>query len=146
MIALEASAVGNTIVNVPEVDVLSEPKSKTTTEGSPAAVSLYINAPRAVIVADVNDRSSKSVNAVVLEVVGVTFVSVPPPAEYVPELPTSFDAVYAVVAAVNDALLSYSANLKVFPVDAVKSWVPVSNSCLKLVHMKFPVKAMSQSP
>jgi len=54
------------------------------------------------------------------ELVGVTFVSVPPPAEYVPELATSLVAVYAVVAAVKDALLSYSASLKVLPVPVVK--------------------------
>jgi hypothetical protein len=73
------------------------------------------------MVAEVNDRSAKSVNAVVPEVVGVTLVKVPPPAEYVPELATSLVAVYAVVAAVKDAELSYIANLKVSPVDAVKS-------------------------
>lgn len=35
MIALLASAVGNTIVKSPAVDVLSEPKSNTATDGSP---------------------------------------------------------------------------------------------------------------
>ena len=39
-IPLEASAVGNCIVNVPEVAVLSPPKSNTATAGSPDAVSL----------------------------------------------------------------------------------------------------------
>ena len=38
-IASEALAVGNCIVNVPEVAVLSPPKSKTATAGSPVAVS-----------------------------------------------------------------------------------------------------------
>jgi hypothetical protein len=59
-----------------------------------------------VIVALVNDRSAKSVKAVVPELVGVTLVNVPPPAEYVPEALTSPEAVYAVVAAVNDGVLS----------------------------------------
>jgi hypothetical protein len=54
------------------------------------------------------------------EVVGVTFVRVPPPAEYVPEFDTSLDDVYAVVAALNEALLSYRANLKVSPDEFVK--------------------------
>jgi hypothetical protein len=60
------------------------------------------------------------VNAVVPLEVGVTFVNVPPPAEYVPEFATSFVAVYAVVAAVKEALLSYKASLKALPVLAVK--------------------------
>jgi hypothetical protein len=83
----------------------------------------------------VNERSAKSVNAVVPELVGVTFVSVPPPAEYVPEFATSLVAVYAVVAAVKDALLSYRASLKVFPVLAVKLCTAFISSTLKLVHM-----------
>ena len=41
------------MVNVPEVAVLSEPKSKTATAGSPDAVSLYIKAPLAVKVTPV---------------------------------------------------------------------------------------------
>ena len=49
--ALLASAVGNTTVKSPAVDVLSPPKSNTTTEGSPDAVSLKINAPRPAPVA-----------------------------------------------------------------------------------------------
>jgi hypothetical protein len=81
IIALLASAVGNTIVKSPAVDVLSPPKSKTTTEGSPEAVSLYINAPRAVIVALEKVKFEKSVKAVVPEVVGLTFVKPAPPAE-----------------------------------------------------------------
>ena len=40
MIASEALAVGNCIVNVPEVAVLSPPKSNTATAGSPEAESL----------------------------------------------------------------------------------------------------------
>jgi hypothetical protein len=68
----------------------------------------------------VNDRSAKSVNAVVPEEVGVTLVKVPPPAVYVPEAATSFVAVYAVVAAVKDAELLYKASLNVLPVPFVK--------------------------
>lgn len=97
------------------------------------------------MVAEVNDKSAKSVNAVVPEEVGVTFVKVPPPAEYDPEAVTSLDDVYAVVAAVKDALLSYIASLKVFPVLAVKLCVAVINCTLKLVHIKLPVKAILDS-
>ena len=43
---------------------------------------LYISAPLAVIVELLHVVSAKSVKAVVLEVVGVTLVSVLPPAEY----------------------------------------------------------------
>ena len=99
-----------------------------------------------MIVADVNVMSAKSVNAVVPDVVGVTFVSVPPPAVYVPEFDTSFVAVYAVVDASKDALFVYKANLKVFPVDAVKLCVAVINSFLNEVHIKLPENAISKSP
>ena len=97
IIALLASAVGKTIWKSPAVEDLSEPKSKTTTElvvpvPAPAVV-LYIKAPRAVIVADVNVKSEKSVSAVVPDEVGVTLTRDPPPAVYVPELPTSLVAV-----------------------------------------------------
>jgi len=83
--ALDASAVGNTIVKSPELDDLSEPKSNTRTVSvvpePPLVVVLYISAPLAVRVLEENVRSAKSVSAVVPEVVGVTLVSVPPPAE-----------------------------------------------------------------
>ena len=79
MIALLASAVGNAIVKSPSVDVLSAPKARTTTARS-AFVSLYINAPFAVIVAFENVKSEKSVIAVVPVTDGVTFVNAPPPA------------------------------------------------------------------
>jgi hypothetical protein len=139
---LVASAVGKIIVKVPDVEVFAPPKSKIHTEGSPAAVSLYIIAPYAVIVALVNDKSAKSVNAVVEVEVGVTFVNAPPPAEYEPDAATSLVAVYAVVAAVKEALLSYKANLKVFPVLVVKLCTALISSTLKLVHMKFPENAI----
>ena len=98
------------------------------------------------MVADVNVRSAKSVRAVVPLEVGVTLVNAPPPAAYVPELPTSFVVVYAVVAAVNEALFEYRASLKALPVDAVKLCVPVISSLLNDVHMKFPVNAILESP
>ena len=44
-----------------------------------------------MIVADVNDISEKSQSAVVPLVVGVTLVSVPPVAVYVPEFETSLE-------------------------------------------------------
>jgi hypothetical protein len=141
-----ASGVGNTISKSPEVLALSPPKSKTTTVGSPTAESLYIKAPRAVIVAEVNVKLAKSVRPVVPEEVGVTLVNAPPPAEYVPLLPTSFVAVYAVVAAVKEALLVYKASLNVFPDVVVKLWVAVISSFLNEVHMKLPVKAILKSP
>ena len=93
------------------MDVLSAPKSKTTTVGLVTEIEvvlgvvLYINAPRAVIVAVENVSSTKSVKAVVPDEVGSTLVNAPPPAEYPVPL-TSSVAVYAVVAAVNAALLS----------------------------------------
>jgi hypothetical protein len=55
-------------------------------------------------------------------------------------------AVYAVVAAVNEAALVYNASLKAFPVEAVKLCTPFRSSVLKDVHIKFPVKAMLESP
>jgi hypothetical protein len=80
------------------------------------------------------------------EDVGVTFVNAPPPAEYEPEALTSFEVVYAVVAALKEALLVYRANLKVLPLELVKLCVAVINSFLNDVHIKFPEKAMLKSP
>ena len=87
------------------------------------------------MVALVNDKSAKSVNAVVPVDVGVTLVNAPPPAEYEPDADTSLDDVYAVVAAVNEALLLYKASLNVLPVLVVKLCTPLISSTLKLVHM-----------
>ena len=64
MTAAEEVKAGNCIVKVPDVAVLSAPKFKTHTAGSPEAVSLYIKAPLAVNVTPVNERSAKSTNAV----------------------------------------------------------------------------------
>ena len=69
---------------------MSQPKSNTATALFESEL-LKINAPLAVIVADVKDISEKSQIAVVPLVVGVTLVSVPPVAVYVPEFETSFD-------------------------------------------------------
>ena len=74
IIALLASAVGKTIVKSPLVDVLSPPKAKTATAGSPDALSLKINAPLAVIEEDENVKSLKSPSAVVPLDVGVILV------------------------------------------------------------------------
>ena len=78
IIALDASAAGNCMVKSPAVDVLSPPKSRAHTAGSPDAESLNISAPLAVTVAFENVRSAKSVKAVVPEVVGSTRVKEAP--------------------------------------------------------------------
>ena len=136
MIALDASAVGNWIVKVPLVTVLSPPNAITATALSDC-VSLYINAPFAVKVADVKLTSAKSHIAVVPEVVGVTLVKVAPPAEYAdPDVfDISFDVEYAVVPAPKDASLVNRAILKVLPLVAVRLCVPTKISCLKLVQI-----------
>ncbi len=106
-------------MKVPLVTVLSLPKSITQTVGSPDAESLKIIHPLAVKEADVKLVSAKSQTAVVLDATGVTLVSAFPFAVY-PDPDTSFDVVYAVVAAPKDASLVYNARLNVFPDDAVK--------------------------
>ena len=78
IIAFDASAVGKVIVKSPAVLVLSPPKANVQTEASPESSSLKINAPFAVIVLELNVASAKSVNAVVLLVVGSTRVNVAP--------------------------------------------------------------------
>ena len=143
MIALLASAVGKLIVKSPAVDVLSPPKSKTQTLGSPVAASLYINAPLAVIVAVENVKSLKSVKAVVPELVGVTLVKKEPLAVYPVPL-TSFEEVYAVVDASKDALLVYKASLNTL-LAAVKSCVAVINSFLNDVHIAWVMAIIGSS-
>ena len=106
-------------MKVPLVTVLSEPKSITQTVGSPDASSLKIIHPLAVKEADVKLVSAKSQTAVVLDATGVTLVSEFPFAVY-PEPETSFEVVYAVVAAPNDAEDVYNARLNVFPPEAEK--------------------------
>ena len=78
--ALLASAVGNCIVKVPDVDVLLEVKSNTAT-ALLLLVLLYIKATIAVIEAVVKLKSAKSLSAVVPEVLGATLVNVPPTVE-----------------------------------------------------------------
>lgn len=143
MIALLASAVGKLIVKSPAVDVLSAPKSKTQTLGSPVAASLYIKAPLAVIDAEENVRSLKSVKAVVLDVVGFTLVKNDPFAVYPVPL-TSLEEVYAVVDASKDALLVYSASLNTL-LAAEKSCVAVSNSFLNEVHIAWVIAIIGSS-
>ena len=129
------------MVKVPEVEVLLDVKSNTAT-ALLLLVLLYIKAPIAVIVAVVKLRSAKSVNAVVPEVVGATFVSVPPPVAYVPLEATSPVVTNAVVAAPNVAVVldfpplpsAYKASLNAFPFVA-KLCVPNINSCLNAVHI-----------
>ena len=134
MIAFDASAVGNWIVKVPLVTVLSLPKSITQTDGSPDASSLKIIHPLAVKEADVKLVSAKSQTAVVLDATGVPLVSAFPFAVY-PEPETSSEVVYAVVAAPNDAEDVYNANLNVSPDDAVKLCTAFKISTLKLVQI-----------
>ena len=107
-------------MKVPLVTVLSEPKSITQTAASEECESLKIKQPLAVKEADVKLVSEKSQTAVVLSATGVTLVRAFPFAVY-PDPDTSFDVVYAVVAAPNEAELVYKAKLKVLPLDAVKS-------------------------
>ena len=90
IIAFDASAVGKVIVKSPAVLVLSPPKARVQTDVSPDVSSLNINAPLAVIVLLEKVTSEKSVNAVVLLVVGSTRVNVAPFAVY-PVPDTSFE-------------------------------------------------------
>ena len=77
-------------------------------------------------------KSAKSVNAVVLDVVGSTLVKVPPPEEYEPLFATSPVVVNAVVDAPNVAVVddlppppsAYSASLKVSPPEFLKLCTP----------------------
>ena len=88
MIALFASAVGKTIVKLPLLVVLSEPKSNTAQAGLVTAidavfgVELYIKAPRAVIDDELNVRSEKSANPVPPAADGSMLVRAAPPAVY----------------------------------------------------------------
>jgi|TARA_Y100001938_G_scaffold116975_1_gene161252 uncharacterized protein YbjT (DUF2867 family) len=119
---LVASAAGNSIVKVPLVTVLSEPKAMAATALLDSD-ELYIKAAFAVNDADVKLTLAKSQTAVVLSDVGVTLVSVAPPDVYaVPdEFVISFVAEKAVVPAPSVAELVNNAILKVSPVVAVKS-------------------------
>jgi hypothetical protein len=75
MIAVDAAAAGNSIVNVPLVTVLSPPKSMAQTEASLECESLKIKQPRAVNEAEVQLVLAKSHTAVSLSSTGVTLVN-----------------------------------------------------------------------
>jgi len=113
---------------------LSPPKANAQTDGSPAAESLKINAPLAVIVLELNVKSSKSVNAVVPDVVGSTRVNAAPLAVY-PVPDASLVAEYAVVLAPKVAELVYNAKLNVLPPEFLKLCTASRSSCLKDVHI-----------
>ena len=81
MIAVEAAAAGNSIVNVPLVTVLSPPKAMVQHAGSPVAESLKIKHPFAVKEADVQLELAKSQTAVSESKTGVTLVKAFPFAE-----------------------------------------------------------------
>ena len=74
MIAVDAAAAGNSIVNVPLVTVLSPPKSMAQTAASLECESLKIKQPRAVKEADVQLVLEKSHTAVSLSSTGGTLV------------------------------------------------------------------------
>jgi hypothetical protein len=86
MIAVDAAAAGNSIVNVPLVTVLSPPKLIARIDrlvvNPEIAVVLYIKHPRAVKVAEVQLVSEKSQIAVSLSKVGSILVKVFPPPVY----------------------------------------------------------------
>ena len=79
MMAPVAVGEGKTIVKFPAVEVLSAPKSKTTTALFEAE-ELYIRQPLLVTVAVPNVRSLKSHTAVVPVATGVMLVRFAPPA------------------------------------------------------------------
>ena len=81
MIAVDAAAAGNSIVNVPLVTVLSPPNAMAQTAASLECESLKIKHPLAVNEADVHETLAKSQIAVSLSNVGVTLVSAFPFAE-----------------------------------------------------------------
>ena len=117
IIAVDAAAAGNDIVNVPLVDTLSDPKSNTAI-ALLLLDELYISAPLAENVVLVKDISAKSIIAVPPEADVppseiVTPVSVPPPGAYPPLDTTSLDVEYAAVPADNEATLVNKAIFKV---------------------------------
>jgi hypothetical protein len=88
-------------VKSPAVEDLSPPKSSTATALF-ALLELYINAPRAVIVAVVHVLFAKSTNAVVPDSVIAAPDKIFPPAVY-PVATTSSEVEYMVVAALSVA-------------------------------------------
>ena len=117
IIAVDAAAAGNEIVNVPLVDTLSDPKSKTAI-ALLLLDELYISAPLAENVVLVKDISAKSIIAVPPEADVppseiVTPVSVPPPGAYPPLDATSLEDENTDVPADNEAALVNRAIFKV---------------------------------
>ena len=117
IIAVDAAAAGNDIVNVPLVDTLSDPKSKTAI-ALLLLDELYISAPLAENVVLVKDISAKSIIAVppaadVPPSEIVTPVSVPPPGAYPPLDTTSLEDENTDVPADNEAALVNRAIFKV---------------------------------
>ena len=117
IIAVDAAAAGNEIVNVPLVDTLSDPKSKTAI-ALLLLDELYISAPLAENVVLVKDISAKSIIAVppaadVAPREKVTPVSVPPPGAYPPLEATSLEDENTDVPADNEAKLVNKAIFKV---------------------------------
>jgi hypothetical protein len=117
MIAVDAAAAGNEIVNVPLVDTLSDPKSKTAI-ALLLLDELYISAPLAENVVLVKDISAKSIIAVppaadVAPSEIVTPVNVPPPGAYPPLDATSLEDENTDVPADNEAALVNRAIFKV---------------------------------
>ena len=117
IIAVDAAAAGNDIVNVPLVDTLSDPKSKTAI-ALLLLDELYINAPLAENVVLVKDISAKSIIAVPPEADVapseiVTPLSVPPPEAYPPLDATSLEDENTDVPADNEAALVNKAIFKV---------------------------------
>jgi hypothetical protein len=119
IIAVVLLGVGNEIEKVPLDTSLSTPKSKTIT-ALLLLVLLYIKAPLAVKVAEVQEVSLKSIKPVVPDTAGSILVNVLPPAVY-PVPVTSPVVVYAVVVALRLAEEVYNAILKVLPPEALKS-------------------------
>ncbi len=117
IIAVDAAAAGNEIVNVPLVDTLSDPKSKTAI-ALLLLDELYISAPLAENVVLVKDISAKSIiadppAADVAPSEIVTPVSVPPPGAYPPLVATSLEDENTDVPADNEAALVNRAIFKV---------------------------------
>jgi len=134
MIALLASATGNDITKLPELDCLSSPKSITAIAGLPVAL-LYINAPLAVKEEELQVVSEKSKKAVVPDNAGfAAMLRVLPPAVY-PVPTTSLVVLYAVVPACKVAEDVYKAILNACDVLLLKSISPSSRAVLNDEHI-----------
>jgi len=131
---LLASAAGNDITKLPELDCLSSPKSITAIAGLPVAL-LYIKAPLAVREEELQVVSVKSKKAVVPDKAGLAAIDkVLPPAVY-PVPDTSLVVLYAVVPACKVAEEVYKAILNVCDVLLLKSISPSNRATLNDEHM-----------